>query len=133
MKLEETAAGLEALGSPTRLAIYRLLIRAGLEGLAVGTIQAKTEVPRSTLSHHLHRLISVGLVAQERHGTTLICRANYRTMEQIIDFLTDECCVDDLGHCSWVCAVGASSAGIMLAVGRPFSRPDQTDMIAAPA
>jgi ArsR family transcriptional regulator len=94
MKLEETAAGLEALGSPTRLTIYRLLVRAGLEGLAVGTIQAKTEVPRSTLSHHLHRLISVGLVAQERHGTTLICRANYRTMEQIVDFLTDECCVD---------------------------------------
>jgi ArsR family transcriptional regulator len=94
MKLKETAAGLEALGSPTRLAIYRLLVRAGLEGLAVGTIQAKTEVPRSTLSHHLHRLISVGLVAQERRGTTLICRANYRTMEQIIDFLTDECCID---------------------------------------
>ena len=94
MNLEETAAGLEALGSPTRLAVYRLLVRAGPEGLAVGAIQAKTEVPRSTLSHHLHRLISVGLVAQERRGTTLICRANYQTMEQIIDFLTEECCVD---------------------------------------
>ena len=94
MNLEETAAGLEALGSPTRLAVYRLLVRAGPEGLAVGAIQAKTEVPRSTLSHHLHRLISVGLVAQERRGTTLICRANYQTMEQIIDFLTEECCAD---------------------------------------
>ena len=94
MKLKETAARLEALGSPTRLAIYRLLVRTGPEGLAVGAIQAKTGVPRSTLSHHLHRLISVGLVDQERQGTTLICRANYKTMERVVAYLTEECCVD---------------------------------------
>lgn len=94
MTLEETAAGLEALGNATRLAIYRLLVRAGPDGLAVGAIQAKTQVPHSTLSHHLHRLISVRLVEQERQGTTLICRANYQAMNRVIAFLTEECCVD---------------------------------------
>jgi len=94
MTLEETAASLEALGNSTRLAIYRLLVRAGPDGLAVGSIQAATEVPHSTLSHHLHRLISVQLVEQERQGTTLICRANYATMDRVIAFLTAECCAD---------------------------------------
>ena len=94
MTLEETAAGLEALGNPTRLAVYRLLVRAGPEGLAVGALQAKTKVPHSTLSHHLHRLIAVRLVEQERQGTTLICRANYKTMDRVIAFLTEECCAD---------------------------------------
>lgn len=94
MTLEQTAAGLEALGNTTRLTIYRLLVRAGLDGLAVGAIQANTKVPNSTLSHHLRRLVSVGLVEQERQGTTLICRANYRAMDRVIAFLTEECCAD---------------------------------------
>ncbi|NNG04861.1 MAG: helix-turn-helix transcriptional regulator [Inquilinus sp.] len=94
MDLERTAERLEALGSPTRLAIYRLLVRAGEAGLAVGAIQSQTEVPRSTLSHHLHRLTRVGLVSQERRGTTLICRANYAVMNETLSFLVSECCAD---------------------------------------
>jgi len=94
MTLEQTAARLEALGSPTRLQVYRLLVRAGEEGLPVGEIQRHTDVPRSTLSHHLHRLIGVGLVTQERQATTLICRANYQVMNDTLGFLASECCVD---------------------------------------
>ena len=104
MNLEQTAARLEALGSPTRLEIYRLLVRAGREGLPVGEIQRRTDVPRSTLSHHLHRLIGVGLVTQERQATTLICRANYPVMNETLGFLAAECCADardcaDSGAC----------------------------------
>jgi ArsR family transcriptional regulator len=94
MDLEQTAARLEALGSPTRLECYRLLVRAGEDGLPVGEIQRRTDVPRSTLSHHLHRLIGVGLVTQERQATTLICRANYRAMNETLGFLSAECCAD---------------------------------------
>lgn len=94
MELDQTAACLEALGNPTRLDIYRMLVRAGQQGLPVGAIQERTAIPRSTLSHHLHRLISVGLVAQERQGTTLLCRANYATMNDVVIFLTAECCAD---------------------------------------
>lgn len=94
MSLDETANRLEALGNPTRLDIYRMLVRAGPEGLVVGTIQRRAAVPRSTLSHHLHKLIGVGLVTQQRDGTTLICRANYAVMTAVVDFLTEECCAD---------------------------------------
>ncbi len=94
MDLERAAQRLEALGNPTRLAIYRLLVRAGGDGLAVGDVQERTEVPASTLSHHLHRLIRAELVTQERQGTTLICRANYPVMRETLGFLTAECCAD---------------------------------------
>jgi DNA-binding transcriptional ArsR family regulator len=94
LDLDQLAERLEALGDPTRLAVYRTLVRAGEDGLPVGRIQQRTKVPRSTLSHHLHKLIAVGLVSQERRGTTLICRANYPAMRRIVDELVAECCAD---------------------------------------
>ncbi len=97
MDLEQTAHRLEALGNVTRLRIYRLLVRAGEAGLAVGELQRRTAVPLSTLSHHLHRLIGVGLVTQERQATTLLCRANYQVMSATLGFLTAECCADARG------------------------------------
>ncbi len=94
MKLEKAAAQLEALGNPTRLAIYRILVRAGGEGIPVGKIQEKLDIPASTLSHHCKRLIDAGLCTQERQATTLICRANYPGMQALIGYLADECCAD---------------------------------------
>jgi DNA-binding transcriptional ArsR family regulator len=94
MDLDRAAAKLEALGSSARLSIYRLLVRAGPEGLPVGAIQRRLEMPASTLSHHLHRLVQVDLVSQERVGTSLICRANYDTMDALLGFLGEECCVE---------------------------------------
>ena len=69
-------------------------MRAGDEGLAVGSIQERIGIPGSTLSHHCKRLVETGLVTQERHATTLICRANYPGMQALIGFLADECCAD---------------------------------------
>jgi ArsR family transcriptional regulator len=94
MNIETTAKQLEALGNVTRLSLYRALVRAGYEGLPVGRLQEKLAIPASTLSHHLQRLIATGLVTQERQATTLICRANYETMNGLIGFLSEECCVD---------------------------------------
>ena len=62
MKLDDAAARLEALGNPTRLRIYRALVKAGDNGLSVGKLQAKLDIAASTLSHHLKALIVVGLV-----------------------------------------------------------------------
>jgi DNA-binding transcriptional ArsR family regulator len=95
MKIDEAAARLEALGNPTRLRIYRVLVRAGEPGQSVGKLQARLGTPASTLSHHLKTLLIVGLITQERDGTTLICRANYPVMEGLIDFLTAECCAEE--------------------------------------
>ena len=78
MKIEDAASRLEALGNPTRLRIYRALVKAGDPGLPVGKIQSRLGVPASTLSHHLKTLLIVGLITQERDATTLICRAKSR-------------------------------------------------------
>lgn len=94
MKLDDAAARLEALGNPTRLRVYRALVRAGDPGMAVGRLQTKLNVAASTLSHHIKTLVIVGLVTQERQATTLICRANYAVMRGLVDFLVDECCAD---------------------------------------
>ncbi len=97
MNVEAAARQLEALGQPTRLRVYRILVRAGGEGLPVGRLQARVGIAASTLSHHLKRLIDAGLVSQERQATTLICRAEYPSMQALIGFLADECCAD--GSC----------------------------------
>jgi DNA-binding transcriptional ArsR family regulator len=94
MKIDDAAARLEALGNPTRLRIYRALVRAGDAGMSVGKLQTKLELAGSTLSHHLKALVMVGLINQERQATTLICRANYDVMRGIVDFLVAECCAD---------------------------------------
>ncbi len=104
MKLEQAASQLEALGNPTRLNIYRILVRAGDEGLPVGSIQERLGIPASTLSHHCKRLIETGLVNQERQATTLICRASYPAMQALIGYLADECCAD--ASCPPVPALG---------------------------
>lgn len=94
MIIDDVAARLGALGNSTRLEIYRILVRAGEPGLAVGEIQRRTGVPNSTLSHHLRQLVAVGLVTQERQGTTLICRNDGSAMNATLGFLIDQCCAD---------------------------------------
>lgn len=94
MNADDIAARLEALGNPTRLAIYRTLVRAGDDGLPVGRLQDRLGIAASTLSHHLSKVVLVGLVTQERQGTTLICRANYPMMRALVAALADDCCVD---------------------------------------
>lgn len=94
MDAKTTAARLEALGNETRLEVFRILVRAGREGLPVGELQRRTGAARSTLSHHLHKLIGVGLVWQERDGTTLFCHVDYTAMDETVGFLTRECCAD---------------------------------------
>ena len=108
MKLEIASRQLEALGNPVRLSVYRLLVRAGAEGLPVGAVQDRLGVAASTLSHHLKRLVEAGLVTQERQGTTLLCRAHFPAMSALIGYLSDECCAD--GNATAACAPASSRA-----------------------
>jgi DNA-binding transcriptional ArsR family regulator len=97
MSMEQVATRLAALGNATRLEIYRILVRAGHSGLPVAGVQAKLDVPASTLSHHLRKLIEVELVSQTRDGTTLICHADFRVMEATFALFEKECCADQQG------------------------------------
>jgi DNA-binding transcriptional ArsR family regulator len=94
MKLDAAAARLEALGNPTRLKIYRALVRAGEAGMPVGRLQEKLKIAPSTLSHHVKTLVVAGLIMQIREATTLTCHANYDVMRDLVDFLVAECCAD---------------------------------------
>lgn len=100
MNIETAASQLEALGNATRLNIYRTLVRAGGNGLPVGKLQLKLDIAASTLSHHVKKLVEVNLVSQERQATTLICRANYTSMNGLIGYLSDECCADEVSCAS---------------------------------
>lgn len=95
MDTNDAASKLEALGNPTRLSLYRLLVKAGHAGLPVGICQQRLQLAQSTLSFHLKALIHSGLVTQERQSRTLICRANFEMMTALVGFLVDECCADE--------------------------------------
>ncbi len=95
MNIEIAAKQLESLGSPTRLRIYRTLVRAGQAGMSVGTLQDRMGIAASTLSHHVKSLVDTGLITQERVATSLICRAEYPAMRALIGYLADECCADE--------------------------------------
>lgn len=92
MKIDELALCLEKLGHPNRLAIFRLLVRAGHGGLAVGDIQRHLGIPASTLTHHIGQLVAAGLLRQTREGRVLRCTAAYERMDRIVAALTDQCC-----------------------------------------
>lgn len=94
MKLDTAANILAKIGNPTRLKIVRLLVRAGDEGLPVGQIQKRIGVPGSTLTHHLGHLKSAGVISQQRHQATLICRVEYEVIHGLVEYLTEECCAD---------------------------------------
>lgn len=94
MNIDIAASRLAALGNPTRLRLYQLLVRAGRAGLSVGQVQERLGIPGSTLSHHCRALVLVDLILQERVGTSLICRTNYPAMRGLIDDLTAECCAE---------------------------------------
>lgn len=92
METTNAAKCMEALGNPTRLEIFRLLVRAGPGGAPVGRLQEHLGIPGSTLSHHIARLMRVGLVSQERHSRVLVCRAEYSHMNSLLAYLGEHCC-----------------------------------------
>jgi ArsR family transcriptional regulator len=90
---DEAVAALAALGNPTRLRLFRLLVRAGREGLNVGDMQRLMDTPASTLAHHLGMLARAGLVTQRRRGREVVSAADYDAVRALTDFLTAECCI----------------------------------------
>ncbi|SON53048.1 ArsR/SmtB family transcription factor [Vibrio tapetis] len=95
MAIEIIAKALKELGHPTRLTIYKSVVRAGFQGIAVGGLQEKLDIPGSTLSHHISSLVSANLITQRREGRTLYCVAEYDKLASVIGFLQDECCADE--------------------------------------
>lgn len=91
-KLERHAEQLAALGSPVRLAILRYVVQGDSEGTAVGDLQVKLDIPWSTLSHHLERLSSAGLLKPRPEGKFIFYRADYAALRALTDYLWEDCC-----------------------------------------
>jgi ArsR family transcriptional regulator len=98
-KLERHAEQLSALGHPVRLRILRFVVQGGDEGLAAGDIQAHVELPASTLSHHLKRLVDAGLLSTRNEGTFHFYAAEYRALRTLTDYVWEDCCKRGKGSC----------------------------------
>jgi len=85
-------SALGALSQEHRLALFRLLVQAGEQGMSAGTIAEALNVPNSSLSFHLAALTKAGLIRQERQSRSLIYTANYAVMNQLVGYLLENCC-----------------------------------------
>jgi len=91
-KLDRHAEQFGALGHPARLAILRYVVQAGGEGASTTEIQENLDIPWTTLSHHLTRLVNAGLVNAQRDGRFAIHTAAYGALKALTDFLWEDCC-----------------------------------------
>ena len=92
MKKSQVIESLGGLAQESRLDIFRLLVQRGPEGLAAGVIGERLELPLPTLSFHLAQLKHAGLVNARRESRSIIYTANYKTMNDLVAYLTENCC-----------------------------------------
>jgi DNA-binding transcriptional ArsR family regulator len=92
MSAPHALAALAALGQPTRLGIFQLLMGAEPDGLAAGTIAEKIGCPHNTLSSHLSVLARSGLVRGARQGRSIIYRADVESIRRLVGYLVNDCC-----------------------------------------
>jgi ArsR family transcriptional regulator len=99
MKSNQVVKALSALAQPTRLAIYRLLVEHGPEGLAAGQIAERLKVAPATLSFHFRTLSHAGLVESKQDGRFIYYAANFAVMNGMVDYLTENCCGGNADAC----------------------------------
>ncbi len=92
MKLEDIVTALAALAQEHRLAVFRLLVQVGPEGMLAGDIAQRLQIPAPTLSFHLKTLRHAGLVKSERLSRNQCYSAQFAAMNNLIQFLTEDCC-----------------------------------------
>ncbi len=90
--MKSTIQALAALAQESRLAIFRLLVVAGPDGMPVGKIAEQLNLANATLSFHLKELTNAGLTTATPNGRSIIYSANFNTMTDLLDYLTENCC-----------------------------------------
>jgi ArsR family transcriptional regulator, arsenate/arsenite/antimonite-responsive transcriptional repressor len=104
MNESDAVSSLGALAHPARLRVFRALVVAGTGGMTPGAITGSLGTPPSTLSFHLKELMAAGLVTQERASRHLVYRAAFDRMNELLGYLTENCCAGG------TCAVSPSVA-----------------------
>lgn len=92
MKNADAVAALAALAQDNRLDIFRLLVQAGPDGMSAGVVSTSLKLAPNTLTFHFDRLREAGLVTVQRKGRSMIYAACYDGMNELIDYLTENCC-----------------------------------------
>lgn len=109
METKNAITALAALAQDSRLAVFRLLVQAGPQGLAASKIAERLDLPPSSLSFHLKELMHASMVTQTKDGRSLIYAANFDTMNTLIAFLSENCCGGN--SCAAVCIPDCSEKG----------------------
>jgi DNA-binding transcriptional ArsR family regulator len=100
MEIKTAVEALGALAQESRLAVFRLLVQAGKEGVAAGVLGEQLGIPPATLSFHLKTLAHAGLIQSRNEGRFVIYSANYAGMDTLIAYLTEHCCAGDAAQCA---------------------------------
>jgi ArsR family transcriptional regulator len=110
MKPAHAVASLAALAHEHRLSAYRMLVEAGPAGVHAGAIAARLGIPPSSLTFHLQHLHRAGLVTQERCSRQIIYAADFAVMNELVGYLTENCCGQSRSACAAPCETGSGDA-----------------------
>lgn len=103
MKSTEVVKALGALAQENRLAVFRLLVEEGPDGLTPGTITEKLGIPSPTLSFHLKELVNAGLISAEQQGRSIVYSVAFLAMRELVEFLYQNCCGVGVEGCGPEC------------------------------
>jgi ArsR family transcriptional regulator, arsenate/arsenite/antimonite-responsive transcriptional repressor len=112
MKNKDAIKALAALAQESRLNIFRLLVKQGPDGLAAGIISEKLRLPNATLSFHLKELSHAELLDSRQEGRFVIYSANFKTMNALLAYLTENCCAGSAEACDAACAPVCEPAAV---------------------
>jgi len=110
MESQSAVAALSALAHPGRLEIFRLLVRAGPDGMPAGDIARATGSLANTLSANLNVLTGAGLIGSRRDGRSIIYTAGYDRMRELLSFLVKDCCGGNAEICAPLAAIAERAA-----------------------
>lgn len=110
MEIKQASSRLGALAQESRLEVFRLLVRAGPDGVAAGDIARDLSIAPNTLSAQLNILSHAGLIASRRQGRSIIYAAQYETMSELLRYLLEDCCQGRPEVCAPLAEVAAQSA-----------------------
>lgn len=99
MNIKKAISLLESLAQENRLKAFRILVKAGLDGLAAGEISKKMNVPQNTISFHLSHLEKSGLIKSKKQSRYIIYSADFKVVESLIKYLVESCCFDSQDKC----------------------------------
>lgn len=100
MKTSDAVRSLAALAQDTRLAVFRLLVQQGPSGMAAGEVASSLDISPATLSFHLKELSHAGLVTSRQEGRFIFYSADFAAMNELLSFMTENCCAADCDPCA---------------------------------